>query len=193
VVNKIVVIGGSFGAVSALSTILSSLPSDFPAPILIVSHIGAHDSVLPEVLAQSSALPISHAQDIEHLIAGRALLAPPDAHLTVSQDGHIACARLLRGPKEHHTRPAVDPLFRSAAAEFGKNVIGVLLSGYLDDGAAGLQAIKDGGGVAIVQDPAEADAGEMPGNALARVEVDMTLRLREIPPALIELVREPIS
>jgi two-component system chemotaxis response regulator CheB len=195
--SRVVVIGVSFGAVNALKTILSALPVDFPAPILIVSHIGARNSVLPEVLSRYSTLPVSHAIDFASITAGEVLLAPPDMHLTIKTDGRAAHARLFHGPKENHARPAIDPLFRSAAAAYGAGAIGVVLTGYLDDGTAGLHAIKTCGGVAIVQDPDEADAADMPSSALTHVNVDLKLHLKDIGPALTELtsskVRTPTS
>jgi two-component system chemotaxis response regulator CheB len=185
--SRIVVIGGSFGALSALKVVLASLPADFPAAILIVTHIGAHSSMLPEILGRHSALPVRHAIDGEPILPGRVLLAPSDTHLTVVADGARIYARLMHGPKENHCRPAIDPLFRSAAAAFGAGTIGVILTGYLDDGTVGLQAVKARGGFAIVQDPAEAEAPDMPTSALRHVDIDRTLGLDQIAAALIEL------
>jgi len=185
---KIVVIGGSFGAINALKVILASLPKDFPAAVLIVTHIGINRSLLPEILQRISALPVRHASDGEPIMPGRVLLAPSDEHLTVVTAGERAYAHLVHGPKENHCRPAIDPLFRSVAATFGADAIGVILTGYLDDGTVGLQAIKARRGMAIVQDPAEAEAPDMPTSALRHVEVDLTLRMSEIGPALVEMV-----
>ena len=185
--SRIVVIGGSFGAINALKLILPSLPADFPAAILIATHIGAHSSILPEILARRSALPVRHATDGEPLLPGKVLLAPSDTHLTVAAEGKRIYARLVHGPKENHCRPAIDPLFRSAAAACGPGAIGVVLTGYLDDGTVGLQAIKARGGIAIVQDPADAEAPDMPSSALRHVEVDRTLRVGAIASALVEL------
>jgi len=185
---KIVVIGGSLGAVSALKVILASLPKDFPGAVLIVTHIGMNRSMLPEILQRISALPVRHAADGEPIMPGRVLLAPPDEHLTVVSAGERPYAHLVYGPKENHCRPAIDPLFRSVAATFGLDAIGVILTGYLDDGTVGLQAVKARGGTTIVQDPAEAEAPDMPTSALRHVEVDRTLGVAEIGPALVELV-----
>lgn len=185
---KIVVIGGSFGALNALKVILADLPKDFPAAILIVTHIGSHSSILPEILGRSSALQVRHAIDGEPILPGRVLLAPSDEHLTVVSDGVRSYARLVHGPKENHCRPAIDPLFRSAAAAFGADTIGVILTGYLDDGTVGLQAVKARGGIAIVQDPAEAEAPDMPVSALRHVDVDRKLGTGAIARALVELV-----
>jgi two-component system chemotaxis response regulator CheB len=132
-------------------------------------------------------MPVRHATDGEPIIPGRVLVAPADEHLTVvSKDGRTY-VQLLHGPKENHCRPAIDPLFRSAASVFRENAIGVVLSGYLDDGTVGLQAIKACGGLAIVQDPIEAEALDMPASALEHVDVDRVLRASEIGPALVEL------
>jgi two-component system, chemotaxis family, protein-glutamate methylesterase/glutaminase len=191
--SKIVVIGGSAGAINVLKAILPMLPQDFPAAILIVTHIGAHRSMLPEVLGRCSAMPVRHATDGEPIMPGRVLVAPPDEHLTVIAIGGRAYARLLRGPKENHCRPAIDPLFRSAAAAFGADTIGVLLSGYLDDGTVGLQAVKACGGMALVQDPAKAEAPDMPASALKYVSVDHVLDASGIGPALVELASAGVA
>lgn len=185
--SKIVLIGGSAGALRALKVILPMLPQDFPAAILIVTHIGSQKSIVPDILGRCSAMPVRHATDGEPIIPGRVLVAPPDEHLTVVVKDGKAYVRLLHGPKENHCRPAIDPLFRSAASTFMENAIGVVLSGYLDDGTVGLQAIKACGGLAIVQDPIEAEALDMPASALEHVNVDRVLRVSEIGPALVEL------
>jgi two-component system chemotaxis response regulator CheB len=190
--SKLVVIGASAGGVEALKKLLSRLPSDFGATALIVMHIGARDSNLPEVLSRVCALPVRHARDGELLVPSLILLAPPDQHLTViaGSNGGAGSVRLSRGPKENFTRPAIDPLFRSAAAEYGTETIGVILSGYLDDGTVGMQAVKACGGVCIVQDPAEAFAPDMPTSALENVDIDMVLPLHEIASVLARIAGE---
>jgi len=185
--SKIVLIGGSAGAIKALKVILPMLPSGFPAAILIVTHIGSQKSIVPDILGRCSAMPVRHATDGEPIIPGRVLVAPPDEHLTVEAKDGRAYVRLIHGPKENHCRPAIDPLFRSAASVFLENTIGVVLSGYLDDGTVGLQAIEACGGTAIVQDPIEAEALDMPASALEHVNVDRVLPVSKIGPALIEL------
>jgi two-component system chemotaxis response regulator CheB len=190
---KIVVIGGSTGAINALKLILPTLPHDFPAAILIVTHIGSQRSTLPEILGRHSAMPVRHATDGEPIIPGRVLMAPPDEHLMVVKNGDRAYVRLVHGPKENHSRPAIDPLFRSAATVFGPSTIGVVLSGYLNDGTVGLQAIKACGGVALVQDPTEAEASDMPSSALKYVDVDHVLKLSEIGSTLFELASADIQ
>jgi two-component system chemotaxis response regulator CheB len=188
--SKLVVIGGSAGAINAVKLILPSLPHDFPAAILIVIHTGSQKSLLPEILGRHSTLPVRHATDGEPIVPGRVLVAPPDEHLVVARHGGRAYARLVHGPKENHSRPAIDPLFRSAATVFGPDTIGVVLTGYLNDGTVGLQAVKACGGVALVQNPAEAEAPDMPASALKYVDADRVLGLSEIGPALLELVAE---
>ena len=185
--QSLVVIGASVGGMEALSRIFSELPAGFPAAILVVTHVGARNSLLPEVLARTSALPVRHAQDREPIGPGRILLAPPDRHMLVAIAAGHAMVELTRGPRENHTRPAIDPLFRSAAAALGPQVVGIILSGYLDDGTAGLQAIKACGGMALVQDPGEAVAPSMPQSALRHVAVDRCLPVAGIAPALLAL------
>jgi two-component system, chemotaxis family, protein-glutamate methylesterase/glutaminase len=166
--KRIVVVGASAGGVRALQKLASLLPADFSAPILAVQHIGAHPSILPDLLRSAGPLPAAHAQDGDEIRAGRILVAPPDRHMVVED----AIVRLVRGPKEHHARPAIDPLFRSAAVTWGPATTGVLLTGLLNDGTPGLQAIHNCGGTTIVQDPAEALAPAMPMSALRAVKVD---------------------
>ena len=165
--RDIVVVGGSAGALEALKALLPALPGDLPAAVFVVVHIGASaHSVLPEILSRAGPLPAETAKDGARFESGCVYVAPPDHHLLLDR-GRIA---LRRGPRENLARPAIDPLFRSAAAEFGSRVIGVLLSGMLYDGASGLRAIKRCGGVAVVQ--ADASYPEMPRHALQATEVD---------------------
>ncbi|WP_395399292.1 chemotaxis protein CheB [Pseudoduganella sp. UC29_106] len=186
--DDIVVIGASTGGQQPLQQVLSGLPAGFPAAVLIVMHIGVRDSILPSVLAQQCQLPIKHAHSHEALLPGRVLVAPPDRHLMVLRDGHGAYALLSRSARENHCRPAIDPLFRSAAAAFGPRAIGVILSGRLDDGTIGMQAIKTCGGQAIVQLPEDAAAPDMPASAIEFADVDRVMRAREIAPILSAIV-----
>jgi two-component system chemotaxis response regulator CheB len=186
--HDIVVIGASTGGTEALRTVVGGLPAQFPAAVLIVMHIGNHDSILPSLLAGATRLPVRHARDGDLIEPGRILVAPPDLHLLVQRMGDRCHAVLSRGARENHARPAIDPLFRSAAAAYGARAIGVVLTGYLDDGTAGLAAIKACGGQAVVQLPEEAQAPGMPASALAAVEVDRVLRLADIGPALEQMV-----
>ena len=186
--QTVVVVGASAGGVKALLTLSSTLPKGFPAPVLVVLHIGANTSVLPSLLATHGNNPAVHAEDGQSLQNGTLYVAPPDHHMLV-EDGVV---RLSRGPKEHHTRPAIDPLFRSAALARGPRTIGVVLTGRLDDGTAGLQAIKDCGGVAVVQDPADAEVADMPNSALRSVAVDHCVPLAQMAATLVALVGRPM-
>jgi two-component system chemotaxis response regulator CheB len=151
--------------------LLAGLPADFPAAVLVVMHIGAYDSILPELLKESSSLPVRYAQDREAIVPGVIMVAPPDRHLQVEH----GTLKLTYGPKENYSRPAIDPLFRSAAMMFRQNAIGVLLTGNLDDGTVGLQAIKAYGRTAIVQ----ASAGSQ--GAMYAAQCASTRRCRLLP------------
>lgn len=188
--HDIIVIGGSAGSIDALQTIVSGLPRDLPAAVCVVVHTAPYmPSRLPELLRRSGPLDAAAAVDGAPLERGRIYVAPPDTHLLI-EPGRL---RLSRGPKENRTRPAVDPLFRSAALHYGPRVLGVILSGALDDGTPGLWTVKDRGGIAIVQDPAEALVASMPGSAIVNVDVDFVLPSEEIGLMLARLVREPVE
>jgi len=192
--QNIVVIGGSAGSIEALKVILNGLPPDFPAAVLVVVHVGARESVLPGLLDRCSSLPVRHATQGELLVPGQVLVAPPDLHLTVAVDGGRRFAQLSRGPKENHARPAIDPLSRSAAAACGADAIAVVLSGFMDDGTVGLQAIKARGGVAVVQDPQDAEVLDMPASALQHAAVDLVRRAADIAAVLVQLLqREQVA
>lgn len=187
--NRIIVVGASAGGVGALCSLVEALPSNLPAAILIVLHIG-HTSVLAEVLRRChSQGPIVSPQDGETLKAGGIYVAVPDHHMVVAE-GRI---RLRKSPRENLHRPSVDVLFRSAARNYGSKVIGVILTGSMDDGASGIFAIKAKGGIAVVQDPKDAMIAEMPLSALDAAEVDYCLPLAEIAPVLIRLAHEPVN
>jgi two-component system, chemotaxis family, protein-glutamate methylesterase/glutaminase len=187
---RVVVIGASAGGVEALGGLLESLPQDLKAAICIVTHISAHTpSSLHRILAQKTGLPVSPAQDGETLCPGRIYVAVSDRHLMLEK-GTI---RLSRGPKESRARPAVDVLFRSAAMCYGPRAIGVILSGMLDDGTAGLWAIKDQGGAALVQDPWQAQCSSMPESAIQHVEVDFTGPVAALAAEIVRLTRQPES
>lgn len=183
--HSIVVVAASAGGLGALCAIVGALPADFAGTLLIVQHIGSRQSNLPEILTAVGPLPASHGQDGEVLAGGRIYIAPPDHHMTLSQ-GRI---RLDRGPKQHFTRPAADPLFQSAAAAYGSRVIGIVLTGGDSDGTAGLRAITARGGVGIVQDPAEAQVPQMPERAISGDHPDYCLPARAIGPLLQRLAR----
>lgn len=187
--DHVVVVGASAGGVHALLAVAQRLPDSFPAPVCIVQHIGGNPSLLPELLRFRGPNRAVHAEQGQRLVPGTLHVAPPDAHMLLEGD----CLRLTQGPKENHARPAIDPLFRSAAWSKGPAVIGVILTGQMEDGAAGLRAIKDRGGTAVVQDPASAAEPAMPRAALRNVEVDHCVPLLAIAPLLVRLVgmREP--
>jgi two-component system chemotaxis response regulator CheB len=186
--RDIIVIGGSSGATAPLKTILRALPKDLPAAVFIVLHIPARSlGLLATVTSAATCLPVHPAAEGMTVSPGNVYLAVPDYHLILA-DGQI---RLGRGPRENMSRPSIDPLFRSAAVSYGSRVIGVLLSGLLNDGTAGLEAIKRCGGLALVQDPADAIADEMPRSALSALEVDLTLSATRIGDVLSDLVRDP--
>lgn len=182
---RIVAIGASQGGVAGLVRIVRGLPKDFPATILITLHVGSSPSVLPSILAEIGVLPARHAVNHEVPRKGHIYVAPPDHHMLVV-GGHL---ELTHGPRENWTRPAIDPLFRTTAEAYGPNATGVILSGRLNDGTAGLYEIKRRGGTTIVQDPSEAESAEMPRSALAHVRIDYTLPVANIATLLIELAR----
>jgi two-component system chemotaxis response regulator CheB len=184
-----IVVGASAGGLESLAAVLKDLSPEFPAAILGVIHIGAHEVNLPNYFAACSALPVGYAKDGEPIAAGKVSLAPPDRHLIVEQ-GYL---HLGRGPKENHTRPAIDPLFRSAAENYGPLVIGAVLTGFLTDGTAGLWEVKRRGGIAIVQDPDEAEVPSMPLSALRYVKVDHCVGIAEFGPLLNRLAVEAVK
>ena len=181
--NKIIAIGASTGGLRALKQMLPDLPADLPAAVFVVMHIGAGESVLPRVLGSHCKLPVQHATDGAPIESGKVFVAPPDHHLVLEADR----MRLSRSARENHARPAIDPLLRSAAVAYRERVIGVILTGNLDDGTVGLQAIKAYGGMAIVQDPDEAEASSMPLSASRFVDTDYCLPLADIAPTLARL------
>ena len=186
--RDIIVIGGSSGATAPLKQILAGLHPDVPAAIFIVLHIPAQGiGILATVAAGAGRLPVHQAVDGMKFERGHVYLGAPDHHLLVSGD-HI---RLGRGPRENMVRPAIDALFRSAALHHGPRVIGVVLSGLLSDGASGLNAIKRCGGMALVQDPLEAIAAEMPQRALEAATADLCVPAARLGDVLSELAREP--
>jgi two-component system chemotaxis response regulator CheB len=183
--RDVIVIGASAGGVQALMFLLSRLPRGLPATVGVVLHRAPyHETKLPAVLGRDAALRVLEPEDGAILEPGVVYVAPRDQHLLFER----GAARLSRGPREHMTRPAVDPLFRSAAAEFGARVAGVLLTGYGGDGVPGLIAIKAAGGVSLVQDPREAAHPIMPRRAIAEDDVDAILPLEGIAGAIVDMV-----
>lgn len=187
---RIVVIGASAGGFAALQQLVAALPPALPASLFIVWHMSPDvRGVLPQVLNRANTLPAAHAVDHEAIVPGRIYVAPPDRHLLVER-GRV---RVTKGPKENRFRPAVDPLFRSAAYVYGSSVIGVVLSGALDDGTSGLWTVKEHGGTAIVQDPHDAEVPSMPEHALREVAVDYVLPVADMALVLARLCHEPIA
>jgi two-component system chemotaxis response regulator CheB len=188
--KDIIVVGASVGGIDALRTIVGGLPKDFPAAVFIVLHTAPEaPGILADILDRAGVLPAAFAADGERIEPGRIYVAPPDRHLVIEPNR----VRVTRGPKENRFRPAVDPLFRSAAQVYGPRVIGVVLTGYLDDGTAGLWAVKRLGGTAIVQDPHDALAPSMPASAMRQVRVDHCLPVGEIAPLLVSLTTAPLE
>ena len=188
--HDIVVVGASAGGVEALGEMVAKLPEDLGAAVFVVLHISASGtSVLPSILARRGDLFAEHAVDEEPIQHGRIYIAPPDHHLFL-QPGVV---RVVRGPKENGYRPAIDPLFRSAAHSFGPRVIGVVLSGVLDDGTAGLAVVKMRGGKTLVQDPEDALYPGMPSSAIEFVHPDGVLPARELAGAIAAFARDPVS
>src|SRR5438105_3068855 len=186
--HNIVVIGASAGGIEALKRLVGGLPPDFPSTLFIVLHLSPHTpSLLPAILGKAGALPVLSPEDGSEIEPGRIYAAPADRHMLIDKDR----VRIVRGPKENRHRPAVDPLFRSAAWSFGPRVVGVVLTGTLDDGAAGLWAVRTCGGVAVVQDPNDAQFPEMPTAAMSMLEMDYCLPVVEIAPLLIRLAQQP--
>ena len=173
----IIVIGGSAGSIQPLKTIVNGLPGSLPAAVMVVVHLPAeYPSLLPEILQRETELRVGFAQSGEKLCAGHVYVAPPDQHLELGKDR----LRLHHGPRENRHRPAIDVLFRTAARSHGKQVTGVLLSGILDDGAAGIWAVQQAGGLTIVQDPQDAAHPDMPLAALEWIRPDRVLPAAKI-------------
>ena len=185
--HDIIAIGGSTGALNALKRIFTDLPADLPAAVFVVMHIASDSGhMLADILDAAGPTAVKMAAEGDIIENGRAYVAPAGRHLLVD-NGKI---RLGHGPRENMVRPAVDPLFRSAALSYGPRVIGVILSGMLDDGAAGLAAVKRCGGLAIVQDPADAQADDMPLNALDACAVDYRAPASKLAQMLVKLTNE---
>ncbi len=181
--RNIIVIATSAGGVETLCKLTQDLPKDLNASLFVVMHVGA-ESMLPEILSSCGNLPAVSATNNESYRRGCIYCAPPNCHLSIKDHKMV----LTRGPRENGHRPAADVLFRSAARAHREKVVGIVLSGGRDDGSAGLFSIKARGGVAIVQDPKEATARDMPQNALDMVDIDFCLPVRQIAKVLVHLV-----
>ena len=188
--HDIIAIGGSTGGLDALKPIFAGLPADLPAALFVVLHVTSDSGDrLASLLSGTAPIAVKTAAEGDSIRNGQAYVAPGGHHLLVG-DGVV---RLGRGPRENMSRPAIDPLFRSAALSYGPRVIGVVLSGLMDDGAAGLAAVKRCGGLTVVQNPADAEAGDMPFNALSACDVDYRMPAAGMAQALVQLVTEPVA
>jgi two-component system chemotaxis response regulator CheB len=189
--RDIIVVGASSGGIHALTQLVSALPADLPAAVAITIHRSPDSaSYLPGLLARSAGKAVEDARDGQAIQRGHVYFAPPDHHLLF----RYGVMRLDRGPKQHHTRPAIDPMFVSAAEAYGERVIGMILTGNLSDGVAGLVHIKSRGGISLVQDPQEAEYPSMPQNAITYDSVDAIFTAETVQPLLQELVRgEPVE
>jgi two-component system chemotaxis response regulator CheB len=186
--HDIVVIGASAGGVEALSVLMGGLPPDLPAAVFVVLHLMGGRSMLAPILSRSGPLPATAAVEGELFERSHIYVAPPGTHM-VLEEGVI---HLTHSPPEKGCRPAIDPLFRSAARVYGPRTIGVVLSGLLHDGSEGLAAVKQAGGLAVVQDPEDAKFGAMPTAAMAATDVDSVAPVDRIAAVLADLVSEPI-
>lgn len=184
---RAVVIGASAGAIQALTAILPGLPADFPLPVLIVVHVpGDRENILAPLFAKKCRVAVREAEDKEPAAPGTVFFAPSDYHLLVERDGTLA---LSSDEPVMHSRPAIDVLFESAADAFGPALVGVILTGANADGAAGLAAVVEAGGTAVIEDPAQAYADAMPLAALGRCPGAWVVAQAAIAPLLIELAR----
>ena len=184
---ELIVIGASWGGLHAVGEILSALPRDLEAAVVVAQHRRIDTAELAALLGGRAHLPVGDVDDKQPIERGHVYLAPPDYHLLIER-GYFA---LSQDERVHYSRPSIDVLFESAADAYRERVIGVILTGSNEDGAAGLARVKARGGVAVVQDPETAERGEMPGAALARTEADAVLPLGEIGPFLYGLVVKP--
>lgn len=188
--SMLIVIGASAGGMAALKELVAQLPKDFPAPVFIVNHMGMHTTgnELVRVLNESGSLTCVHGQDKQAFKSGHIYLAPSDQHMLIVKEKIL----ITKGARENRSRPAIDPLFRSAAVAYGNRVIGVILTGYLDDGTSGMMAIKRCGGVCIAQDPEDASYPDMPQSVITNVGADYCLPIAGMGALLSDLVRREL-
>ncbi len=185
--GRIFVIGASLRGIDALCELVSRLPKGFPAPIFIAQHVASHSpGMLPHLLSKAGPLQAVHPKSGATFEPGTIYVAPPDRHMLVRK-GYVS---LSHGPHENLARPAIDPLFRSAAVTYGSAVVGVVLTGQLNDGTSGLLTVKDRGGFTIVQEPKEATARSMPLSAIRHMEVDKVCTLEEMARLFVELAND---
>ncbi|QHW00198.1 chemotaxis protein CheB [Spirosoma endbachense] len=188
--RNIIVIGASAGGVYALKKLVESLPANFDAAVFVVQHISPHSpSFLPDILMAAGPLPVTHPTDGEIIQTGRIYIAPPDYHMLVEYDQVI----VKKGPKENRFRPSIDALFRSAAYTYGPRVIGIVLTGMLNDGTSGMWSVKRLGGVGVIQDPADAMYASMPDSVLEYVDVDYVVPVSKMAFLLEDLIKENVT
>jgi two-component system chemotaxis response regulator CheB len=188
--HDIIVIGASAGGMDAIAELLKPLPADLPASLFVVQHLSSlSPGYLPEILQRDTPLRVVSPAESGPIEPGCVYVAPPDRHLLVERDR----VRVVRGPKENRHRPAIDPLFRSAAWAYGARVVGIVLTGMLYDGTAGLWAVQTCGGVTVVQDPREAQFSSMVANVLQNLKVDHCLPIKEISALVEKLARTTIT
>jgi len=189
--RDILAIGASAGGFGALRYLAGEFPPDFPASVLVVIHLSSHfQSSLDAILSQSGPLPASFATDGARMEPGRIYIGPPDSHLLVADQDRL---QLGHGPRENNCRPAIDPLFRSLALCCGARSVGAVLTGTLGDGAAGLQTLKQCGGISVVQEPSDADFPEMPMAALSKSKPTHVASLAGMPALFQKLVKQPVA
>ncbi|MGM0952579.1 MAG: chemotaxis protein CheB [Pseudomonadota bacterium] len=188
--SRLIVIGASAGGMTALKKLVAQFPKDFPAPVFIVNHMGADTTgeALVKALDENSSLTCVHARDKQAFESGTIYLAPSDQHMLIG-NGEIL---ITKGARENRSRPAIDPLFRSAAVAYGNRVIGIILTGYLDDGTSGMMAIKRCGGVCIAQDPEDASYPDMPQSVITNVGADYCVPIARMGALLTELINREL-
>lgn len=187
--RDIVVIGASAGGVEALAKLVASFPADLPAAVFVVLHLPPGGAgLLAPILGRNSNLPTSFAENGEQIRKGHVYVAPPDRHLLIQRTKIL----LSTGPTHNRHRPGIDPLFESAANHLGSRVIGVVLTGFLDDGTEGIVAIQNEGGYTVIQDPEDALVPSMPRHALQRMKPDACLPLDKIGPHINQICRQSV-
>ena len=186
--RDIIVIGASAGGITALKEFVSPLPADFEGAIFIVMHVASYsESMLPYILTNAGPLEAVHPRDGDEIEWGKIYIAPSDHHLLLDKNKIM----VKKGPKENKFRPSIDALFRSAAYHYKQRVIGVILSGYLDDGVSGLWTVKQMGGITIIQNPEDAEQPQLPLNAMEQVDADYVLSAIDMGPIIGGLVKRP--
>jgi two-component system chemotaxis response regulator CheB len=186
--RRILALGASAGGLAPLCRIVAALPSDLAVAVFVCQHVSpSSPSALPHILARSGPFRCLHPADGQEIENGTVYVAQPDFHLLIEED----VVRLARGPEENRFRPSIDTMFRSAAQAHGPNVVAAVLTGQLSDGAVGLQAVKKCGGIAVVQDPKDAEHPSMPSHAMQMVQVDHCVSMNDMPALLVRLLKVP--